>query len=184
MTHLSDLNNEEFSIGDQVHAGDVVGYCGNSGNASTTAPHVHFGWYAEGGVDVRNPMKYLIQWLHQAERRVLGVVTKTTEKRVRDRDRLTLERRFGDAFAPDRSVLSFSSEGLWASGSSPSSGTFALAESALQAALSSNGLQLGIVPAPIDLLVTEPEAGGNLDPDSALAQLLAGESTGPEEGSD
>ena len=32
-------------VGDHVERGDVVGYVGNSGNARTTPPHLHFGVY-------------------------------------------------------------------------------------------------------------------------------------------
>lgn len=39
--------------GEIVHAGDPVGLVGNTGNARTTAPHLHFGLYAmgEGAID-------------------------------------------------------------------------------------------------------------------------------------
>jgi murein DD-endopeptidase MepM/ murein hydrolase activator NlpD len=172
LTHLSDVNDERFAVGAQVQRGDVIGYCGNSGNAATTSPHVHFGWYRANGEDARDPMKWLVRWLHIAERRVLGVVTKTQKKHVRQNVQLTLERRFGDAFAPSRSELEISGESLWASGTSPATGAFGLAEAALQEALSANGLQLGIVP---ELGVAPQEApvdSGVLDPDSTLGQLL------------
>jgi hypothetical protein len=173
MTHLSDLNTEDFATGDDVQMGDVVGYCGNSGNASTTPPHVHFGWYAEGGSDPRNPMRHLVDWLHEAERRVLGVVTKTTEKRVKQQPTLTAARRFGDAFAPDLSELRIESGSLWASGSDPASGAFVLAESALQAALSTGAETDEGEPQEADYYLG---AGNDLpvlfDPDSGLAQLL------------
>jgi murein DD-endopeptidase MepM/ murein hydrolase activator NlpD len=34
-----------------VRAGDVLGYVGNTGNARTTSPHLHFGVYERGAVD-------------------------------------------------------------------------------------------------------------------------------------
>ena len=45
--------------GDRVVAGDVVGYVGNTGNARTTAPHLHLGVYAaaEGAVD---PLPFVV----------------------------------------------------------------------------------------------------------------------------
>ncbi|MGH2806778.1 MAG: M23 family metallopeptidase [Actinomycetota bacterium] len=185
LTHLSDLNTEEFSIGDHVEVGDVLGYCGNSGNAATTSPHVHFGWYAEGGTGARNPMRHLVDWLREAERRVLGVVTKTTERRVKQQPTLTAARRFGDAFTPDLSELRIAGESLWASGSDPASGAFVIAESALQAALSGSTISFDERGrAPIDLIGAGPESDASgLDPNSALARLLADRDFHPE-GSD
>lgn len=39
-----------------VAVGDVLGYVGNTGNARTTAPHLHFGIYARGALD---PMPFI-----------------------------------------------------------------------------------------------------------------------------
>ena len=172
LTHLSDVNDETFAIGDQVESGDVIGYCGNSGNAATTAPHVHFGWYGAGGVDARNPMRWLVRWLHTAERRIDGEVTKTLKTRIRQNVQLTLERRFGDMFAPSRSELKISGESLWASGTSPATGAFGLAEAALQEALSANGFELGIVPEVGAVPLEAPLDTEVLDPESTLGQLL------------
>ena len=44
--HLNDWNVKK---GQHVQAGDVVGYVGNTGNARTTPPHLHFGIYTSGG---------------------------------------------------------------------------------------------------------------------------------------
>jgi len=173
MTHLSELNTEDFASGDNVNSGDVVGYCGNSGNAVTTPPHVHFGWYAEGGTKPKNPMRQLVRWLHTAERRVLGVVTKTTKKRVKQKLTLTAARRFGDAFAPDLSELRIESGSLWASGSDPATGAYAIAESALQAALSTGAESDSGEPQEADYYLG---AGDSLpamfDPDSGLTELF------------
>jgi hypothetical protein len=39
-----------------VHEGDVLGYVGNTGNARTTGPHLHFGVYDGGAID---PLPFL-----------------------------------------------------------------------------------------------------------------------------
>lgn len=48
----------QFNQGDWIKMGDVIGYVGNSGNARTTPPHLHYGIYhhAEGAI---NPYPYL-----------------------------------------------------------------------------------------------------------------------------
>ena len=145
LTHLSATNVKEHPLGSQVQAGDVVGFCGNSGNAATTPPHVHFGWYVNGVA--QNPMRHLVSWLHDAERRVLGQVSVQTRKKIENAPSLTLERRFGDSFAPDLSTLEVSGESLWAAGASPATGAFALAEVALQAALAGDSSgEFGLAP--------------------------------------
>jgi murein DD-endopeptidase MepM/ murein hydrolase activator NlpD len=62
--HLSEWNLERFSNGDPVHTGDVIGYCGETGNA--TVPHVHFGHYEPDGEAI-DPMGSLVSWLREAE---------------------------------------------------------------------------------------------------------------------
>ncbi|HJR45345.1 MAG TPA: hypothetical protein VJ927_07045, partial [Actinomycetota bacterium] len=132
------------------------------------------GFYGPGGVNASNPMKHLVRWLHQAERRVLGVVVKTDRKRQREYESgaITAARRFGDSFVPGRSELTFAGESLWAAGSSPASGAFGLAEAALQEALSTNGLELGILPVPVDLQLPQAQGQTVLEPDSLLAKIL------------
>ncbi len=62
--HFTDWNDREFSSGDEVHRGDVIGFCGDTGNA--TVAHVHFGWYSPDGEAI-DPMRRLIAWLREAE---------------------------------------------------------------------------------------------------------------------
>lgn len=96
--HLSGWNKRKFSSGDRVRAGDVIGFCGNSGNAKTTPPHVHFGWYAGSAVD---PMGQLIGWLDRAGARSRNMVARAQGKRVAHAYRHTMMRRFGLAFTPE-----------------------------------------------------------------------------------
>jgi murein DD-endopeptidase MepM/ murein hydrolase activator NlpD len=71
--HLSSFSNS-VSAGEAVAPGDVIGYCGNSGNAVGSPPHVHFGFYS-GGV-ATNPMGALIQWLRTAEKEAARTTSK------------------------------------------------------------------------------------------------------------
>jgi Peptidase family M23 len=103
--HLSATNAKRYPTGTRVRPGDILGYCGNSGDAAGGPPHVHFGWYLEGGSDPRDPMKLLVRWLHRAERRALGLAAKTQGERVGQIPSLILQRQFGEAFEPDLSRL-------------------------------------------------------------------------------
>ena len=44
--HLSEYGS--YQAGDWVIAGDILGYVGNTGNARTTPPHLHYGIYRNG----------------------------------------------------------------------------------------------------------------------------------------
>jgi hypothetical protein len=171
LTHLSATNAKEHPSGSSVEVGDVVGYCGNSGNAATTPPHVHFGWYVNGVA--QNPMRHLVKWLHEAERRVLGEVTVQQRKKIKNAPSLTLERRFGDGFAPDLSTLEVSGESLWATGSSPATGAFALAEVALQAALAGGSTEDFVV-SPVEAGDGESAAIDEGEGSNGLSDLLQG----------
>lgn len=170
--HLSGWNTEEFASGDQVQPGDVIGYCGTSGNAATTPPHVHFGWYGNGGLVARDPMRTLIDWLRVAEARAESLVKNVSGERIRNIDRLRLARRFGDSFAPDRSEFVVPGESLWAAGSTPATGAFVVARGALQEAMTAS-----LTP------ITSPTAGAssaetdaaspNVSMSPALAELLS-----------
>jgi murein DD-endopeptidase MepM/ murein hydrolase activator NlpD len=49
--HLSEYA-PGLEVGQLVSRGDLLGFVGNTGNASTTAPHLHFGVYtARGAID-------------------------------------------------------------------------------------------------------------------------------------
>jgi murein DD-endopeptidase MepM/ murein hydrolase activator NlpD len=64
--------------GMQVRRGQVVGYVGNTGNAITTPPHVHFEYQPGGGP--RPPKPHVDRWLRMAERRAVELVERVTGK--------------------------------------------------------------------------------------------------------
>lgn len=96
--HLSSWN-PELSSGERVRRGEVIGYCGNTGNALTTPPHVHFGWYGRDGA-ARDPLDQLARWLSQAERRAVRALARARGDRLASINGLEAKRRFGDAFVP------------------------------------------------------------------------------------
>ncbi|HJU66027.1 MAG TPA: M23 family metallopeptidase [Gemmatimonadaceae bacterium] len=51
--YYAHLDSQAVTFGERVHVGDTLGFIGNTGNARTTSPHLHFGIYApgEGPVD-------------------------------------------------------------------------------------------------------------------------------------
>jgi murein DD-endopeptidase MepM/ murein hydrolase activator NlpD/SH3-like domain-containing protein len=51
--YFAHLDSQFVAPGQRVEAGDTLGFVGNTGNARTTAPHLHFGIYrrGEGAVD-------------------------------------------------------------------------------------------------------------------------------------
>ena len=49
--YYAHLDSIKTTGGSRVKAGDTLGYVGNTGNARTTTPHLHFGIYRGGAVD-------------------------------------------------------------------------------------------------------------------------------------
>jgi murein DD-endopeptidase MepM/ murein hydrolase activator NlpD len=103
--HLSRWNGKDLSSGDRVQPGDVIGYCGHSGDARTTPNHLHFGWYSKKG-DARNPMALLVGWLRVAEGDATALVTKVERRKSRTMEVQMLGRMFGDTWAPDLTPVS------------------------------------------------------------------------------
>lgn len=54
--YYAHLDSYIVEAGQRVSAGDTLGFVGNTGNASTTPPHLHFGIYARGPTD---PLPYI-----------------------------------------------------------------------------------------------------------------------------
>lgn len=46
--YYAHLEKQAVTAGTRVKAGDILGFVGNSGNARTTPPHLHFGIYSSG----------------------------------------------------------------------------------------------------------------------------------------
>jgi peptidoglycan LD-endopeptidase LytH len=49
--YYAHLDSQTVARGQRVEVGDTVGFVGNTGNAITTPPHLHFGVYIRGAVD-------------------------------------------------------------------------------------------------------------------------------------
>lgn len=58
--YYAHLDEQLVTTGQRVEIGDTIGLVGNTGNASTTAPHLHFGIYRYGK-GATNPYPYLHQ---------------------------------------------------------------------------------------------------------------------------
>lgn len=62
--HLNDWN---VKRGDRVKTGDTLGFVGNTGNARTTPPHLHFGIYSRGAMNPINHLKPLGRQLKEVD---------------------------------------------------------------------------------------------------------------------
>ena len=58
--HLSDFAAAAYN-GADVHAGEVIGFVGNTGDAEPTPPHLHFEVHMPDG-QVVDPYPYLTRW--------------------------------------------------------------------------------------------------------------------------
>lgn len=96
--HLLRWNTERLTSGTSVDPGDVLGWCGTTGNAVGTPPHLHFGWYA--GNRALDPIAPLSTWLDETETRAERVLRAVTKQRVTRMAALTTKRRFGEGLMP------------------------------------------------------------------------------------
>ncbi len=56
--YYAHLDSHAVTEGQRVRVGDTLGFVGNSGNARTTAPHLHFGIYRRGRGPI-DPLRYV-----------------------------------------------------------------------------------------------------------------------------
>lgn len=79
--YYAHLDEQIVADGQQVQAGDTLGLMGNTGNARTTPPHLHFGIYTRGGavdpLPFVNPIKEKLPEL-QGDLRRLNATLSTT----------------------------------------------------------------------------------------------------------
>ena len=64
--YYAHLDAQHVAAGTRVRTGDPIGTVGNTGNARTTVPHLHFGIYASGAAV--DPLPYLVGWLRKPDR--------------------------------------------------------------------------------------------------------------------
>lgn len=86
---------EGLRIGQQVRVGQALGFVGNTGNAISTPPHVHFEYQPKGKPQPPKPI--VDRWLRIAERRALELVSQYAGEeplRLEDLDAFRLTRLF------------------------------------------------------------------------------------------
>lgn len=57
--YYAHLDRQDVRPGERVRAGDQLGLVGNTGNARSTPPHLHFGVYRNGGRDAIDPTEWI-----------------------------------------------------------------------------------------------------------------------------
>lgn len=80
--YYAHLDAQTVINGQEIHRGDTIGFVGNSGNAITTSPHLHFGIYtAQGAID---PAPFILKKTTpllpiKGDNNLLGTVAKTNK---------------------------------------------------------------------------------------------------------
>lgn len=124
MAHLDSFS-KKFSSGAAVKLGDVVGYTGDTGNASGGATHVHFEIHPRGGAAI-DPKSTLDGWLADAINGAAALLAANNAGAPRAVTSAGMLRRFEDqSSAPSARAMG---PLLWASSVSAGGGTIRLAE--------------------------------------------------------
>jgi hypothetical protein len=124
MAHLDSFS-KKFSSGAAVKQGDVVGYTGDTGNASGGATHVHFEIHPRGGAAI-DPKSTLDGWLAEAINGATALLVANNAGAPRAVTSAGMLRRFEDqSSAPSARAMG---PLLWASSVSAGGGTIRLAE--------------------------------------------------------
>ena len=124
MAHLDSFS-KKFSSGAAVKQGDVVGYTGDTGNASGGATHVHFEIHPKGGAAV-DPKQFLDSWITDAINAAPSLLGANNAGAPRAITSAGVLRQFEDQ-SPAASARNMGPL-LWASSVSAGGGTIRLAE--------------------------------------------------------
>lgn len=95
--YYAHLDEQLASAGQRVTRGDTIGLIGNTGNARTTPPHLHFGIYALGGAV--DPLPFVNPSVKKGEEPRIGIDLKNEKLRFTKRTTITNET-FAQALAP------------------------------------------------------------------------------------